>query len=79
MENKLDLHGIRHDEVDRLVENFVLLNETPLTIITGNSTMMRELVVEVLEKHKFVYENLISQSVITVLGDKWWMNGYYSQ
>jgi hypothetical protein len=32
--------------------------------------MMRELVVEVLEKHKFVYENLISQSVITVLGDK---------
>jgi len=41
-----------------------------LTIITGNSTMMRELVVEVLEKHKFVYENLISQSVITVLGDK---------
>ena len=70
MENKLDLHGIRHDEVDRLVENFVLLNETPLNIITGNSTMMRELVVEVLEKHKFVYENLISQSVITVLGDK---------
>ena len=70
MENKLDLHGIRHDEVDRLVENFVLLNETPLTIITGNSAMMRDLVVEVLEKHKFVYENLISQSVITVLGDK---------
>ena len=70
MENKLDLHGIRHDAVDRLVENFVLLNETPLTIITGNSIMMRELVVEVLEKHKFVYENLISQNVITVLGDK---------
>ena len=70
MENKLDLHGIKHENVNRVVENFVLLNETPLTIITGNSTMMRELVVEVLEKHKFVYENLISQSVITVLGDK---------
>ena len=70
MENKLDLHGIKHVEVDRLVENFVLLNETPLTIITGNSIMMRELVVEVLERHKFVYENLISQNVITVLGDK---------
>ena len=70
MENKLDLHGIKHEDVNRVVENFVLLNETPLTIITGNSTMMRELVVEVLEKHKFVYENLISQSVITVLGDK---------
>ena len=70
MENELDLHGIKHEDVNRLVENFVLLNETPLNIITGNSTMMRELVVEVLEKHKFVYENLISQSVITVLGDK---------
>jgi uncharacterized protein YbcC (UPF0753/DUF2309 family) len=70
VENKLDLHGIKHEDVNRLVENFVLLNETPLNIITGNSTMMRELVVEVLEKHKFVYENLISQSVITVLGDK---------
>ena len=70
MENKLDLHGIKHEDVNRVVENFVLLNETPLNIITGNSTMMRELVVEVLEKHKFVYENLISQSVITVLGDK---------
>ncbi|MBT4206715.1 hypothetical protein HOE22_00030 [Candidatus Woesearchaeota archaeon] len=70
MENKLDLHGIKHRDVNRVVENFVLLNETPLNIITGNSTMMRELVVEVLEKHKFVYENLISQGVITVLGDK---------
>jgi hypothetical protein len=70
VENKLDLHGIKHEDVNRVVENFVLLNETPLNIITGNSTMMRELVVEVLEKHKFVYENLISQNVITVLGDK---------
>ena len=70
MENKLDLHGIKHEDVNRVVENFVLLNETPLNIITGNSTMMRELVVEVLERHKFVYENLISQNVITVLGDK---------
>tara|TARA_R110000765_G_scaffold283339_1_gene380357 strand:- start:81 stop:293 length:213 start_codon:yes stop_codon:yes gene_type:complete len=70
VENKLDLHGIRHDEVDRLVENFVLLNETPLNIITGNSLRMRELVEEVLERHRFVYDSLINQGVITVLGDK---------
>ena len=70
MENKLDLHRIRHDEVDRLVENFVLLNETPLDIIVGNSTRMRELVEEVLERHKFVYDILINQGVLTVLGDK---------
>lgn len=70
MENKLDLHRIRHDEVDRLVENFVLLNETPLDIIVGNSSRMRELVEKVLERHKFVYDSLINQGVITVLGDK---------
>ena len=42
--NVLDLHGIRHDDVERLVENFVLLNEPPLTIITGNSDKMRDIV-----------------------------------
>ena len=44
--NKLDLHGVRHDDVDRLVENFVLLNETPMRIITGNSDKMIELVIQ---------------------------------
>ena len=54
--NVLDLHGIRHDDVERLVENFVLLNELPLTIITGKSHMMRRLVREVLDRHNIKYE-----------------------
>ena len=41
---ELDLHGIKHSEVDRLVENFVLLNETPMRIITGNSDRMINIV-----------------------------------
>ena len=40
----LDLHGIRHSDVDRLVENFVLLNDAPLTIMCGNSDKMIKLV-----------------------------------
>ena len=57
MSNKtLDLHGVRHADVDRLVENFVLLNNSPLTIVCGNSDRMIKLVQEVLdriyEKHK---------------------------
>ena len=47
----LDLHGIKHEEVDRLVENFVLLNEPPLDIITGNSHRMSEIVILCLLKH----------------------------
>jgi hypothetical protein len=44
--NKLDLHGVRHSEVDRLVENFILMNqgELPLTIVCGNSGKMIDLV-----------------------------------
>ena len=52
----LDLHGVRHDDVERLVENFVLLNEPPLKIITGNSDRMVELVIKVLNRHNIKYE-----------------------
>ena len=54
---KLDLHGIKHEDVDRLVENFVLLNNPPLTIITGNSDRMRQIVVNTLMNHQINYEN----------------------
>lgn len=45
----LDLHGVRHHEVDRLVENFILLNQKnlPLTIICGNSEKMLSLALRV--------------------------------
>jgi len=55
-DNELDLHGIRHSEVDRVVENFVLLGKTPMTIITGRSNKMTELVTSVLNRHQFKYD-----------------------
>jgi hypothetical protein len=44
--HQLDLHGIRHCDVDRKVENFILLNQTstPLIIICGNSQRMIDIV-----------------------------------
>ena len=53
---ELDLHGVRHQEVERLVENFVLLNEPPLTIITGNSYIMQKIVMDTLLKHSVEFE-----------------------
>ena len=49
---KLDLHGIKHHEVDRMVENFVFLNQgdVPLEIVCGNSQRMIDLVLEVLTR-----------------------------
>ena len=54
---KLDLHGVRHQEVDLIVENFIYLNqhEIPLTIICGNSSKMIELVTKVLERSRSDY------------------------
>ena len=52
--NTLDLHGIKHEDVDRLVENFVLIKEPPLTIVCGNSDRMIELVRNKLDE---IYDN----------------------
>ena len=49
---ELDLHGFRHEEVDRIVENFVLLNDLPVRIITGNSNKMIRLTKKVSPKIK---------------------------
>tara|TARA_Y100001970_G_C14065758_1_gene766592 strand:+ start:800 stop:1003 length:204 start_codon:yes stop_codon:yes gene_type:complete len=48
---KLDLHGVRHSDVDRLVENFVLLNDRPLSIVCGNSDKMPNIIENVLERY----------------------------
>ena len=53
MKNKLDLHGIRHADVDVLVEDFCLLTKTPFSIITGNSTVMQKKTINILDKYKF--------------------------
>ena len=56
MTKTLDLHGVKHVDVERLVENFVLLNEPPITIITGNSQRMQEIVINklIVKKVNFV-------------------------
>jgi hypothetical protein len=51
----LDLHGMYHEAVQRNVENFVLLNDGPMRIITGNSSTMKTIVTEILSQHDFTY------------------------
>jgi hypothetical protein len=67
--NRLDLHRVRHEEVDRMVENFVFLNELPIEIITGNSDKMQELVINVLERNEFEYTigDYFNKGYITVI------------
>jgi hypothetical protein len=52
MQNKLDLHGVKHQDVDMLVENFIYTNQDkfPLTFICGNSNKMITIVEKVLNR-----------------------------
>lgn len=52
---QLDLHGVSHYDVQDVVENWVLMNEPPLKIITGNSDRMKELTHKVLKEHKIQF------------------------
>tara|TARA_B100000073_G_scaffold153740_1_gene126917 strand:+ start:462 stop:671 length:210 start_codon:yes stop_codon:yes gene_type:complete len=53
MAKELDLHGVRHYDVERLVENLVLLNDD-WKIICGNSDMMIKIVED---KLNWLYDN----------------------
>ena len=55
MVSELDLHGVKHLDVDMIVENYILMNKTPMNIITGRSDRMIELATYVLKKYRFKY------------------------
>lgn len=55
----LDLHGIKHEEVDSEVINFIFQFQDllPLIIICGNSNKMIELVLKTLEANSIVFSS----------------------
>ena len=66
--NELDLHSVRHHDVARIVENYVIMNTTPFNIITGRSDRMKYLVTNVLRKHRFQwYIRCHNAGMITVI------------
>ncbi len=53
MKKNLDLHGIKHEFADNMIEDFILLTKPPFTIITGNSLIMRNKALDLLNKYDF--------------------------
>ena len=53
----LDLHGVKHADVPKIVEDYLLNNQEycPLTIITGNSDKMKQIVIDVVKSYDFNY------------------------
>lgn len=66
--NQLDLHGIKHADVQLLVEDWVLVHQTevPLRIICGNSAKMIQLVDEVLTNKLNIKYRMWQYGVIVV-------------
>jgi len=54
----LDLHGVRHSDVEVTVEDFVLNNQQqiPLIVICGNSSKMIDIVSKTLKKMEINFE-----------------------
>ena len=54
----LDLHGVRHGDVEVVVEDFVLTNQEqlPLIVICGNSSKMIDIVSKTLKKMEINFE-----------------------
>ena len=56
---KLDLHGLRHEDARRAVISFVETNwnsNDEAQIITGHSTKMMDVVVNVLNEYRLMYK-----------------------
>jgi hypothetical protein len=66
----LDLHGIKHQDVDRIVENHIFLTPTPHDIITGNSAEMHRITKSVLDRHgfKYIVGDINNKGYIRVVG-----------
>ena len=69
IDQKLDLHGITHDMIGELLEEYCFLNTPPFKIITGNSNNMKKIVIKFLNKNDFKYMegNYYNQGFIQVL------------
>ena len=50
----LDLHGIKHADVEEMVDSFIgrYYNKLPLEIITGNSVDMQNIVKKIVDSYK---------------------------
>lgn len=53
--NDLDLHGVRHADVELSVLNHIGKHNPPYDIITGNSQAMRDIVTTILKSSKLKY------------------------
>lgn len=70
---RLDLHGIKHEEVEVLVYNFLFSNDLPVKVITGKSEPMQRIVKKIIGEYGlgWHYENVCNFGCIVVTNSVW--------
>ena len=63
----LDLHGVRHQEADEVVQTFLNFVELPCYIITGNSQEMKKIVVNVVQEYGWFHRERDSYNYGTLI------------
>tara|TARA_R110000772_G_scaffold95789_3_gene194150 strand:- start:2544 stop:2777 length:234 start_codon:yes stop_codon:yes gene_type:complete len=55
--DKLDLHGVKHQDVQRAVDSFLWKNHDnlPVIIVTGNSESMKKEVINIIADYNYDY------------------------
>jgi DNA-nicking Smr family endonuclease len=69
--NSIDLHGVKHEDVGKLLDSFfwenMQKNVKGVTIITGNSTEMKRIVNEIIQEYGFTaVEGIFNTGSISV-------------
>jgi hypothetical protein len=55
MSSKLDLHGVKHFDVEDIVLDWIHFQKLPAIIVTGNSNTMKNIVKNILSLNKYSY------------------------
>jgi DNA-nicking Smr family endonuclease len=69
----IDLHGTKHEEAENRLIEFVVFNEPPFRIVTGNSAKMKEIVQKVVDKYEYYCyaESAHNQGSVIVTEKEW--------
>jgi len=50
---QLDLHGVKHEEAEEKIRKFLNFVELPCEIITGNSSLMKKIVRDLVTEYEW--------------------------
>jgi len=71
MKNNLDLHGVRYEDVQQLVDNHLWnamkKKEDRVFIITGNSDAMKRIVSDVVKEYGYIVAESLSNSAELII------------